>query len=63
MGELEKAPPRYQVASSTATEDIAALFREGTMATEKPDRVMKRYKRANASFYNGYVAARRVVDS
>ena len=60
---LRGKPRSYQVASSAATQDIATLFREGTMATEKLDRVMKRYKRANASFYNGYVAARRVVDS
>ena len=60
---LRGKPRSYQVASSAATQDIAMLFREGTVATEKLDRVMKRYKRANASFYNGYVAARRVVDN
>ena len=60
---LRGKPRSYQVASSAATQDIATLFREGTTATEKLDRVMKRYKRANANFYNGYVAARRVVDS
>ena len=60
---LRGKPRSYQVASSAATQDIATLFREGTTATEKLDRVMKRYKRANASFYNGYVAARRVVDN
>jgi len=56
-------PRNYQVASSVATQDMETLFREGTTATEKLDRVMKRYKRANANFYNGYVAARKVVDN
>ncbi|MDE0472771.1 MAG: hypothetical protein OXH57_12610 [Ekhidna sp.] len=60
---LRGKPRSYRVASSAATQDLATLFREGTIATEKLDRVMKRYRRANANFYNGYVAARRVVDS
>ena len=60
---LRGKPRSYQVASSAATQDIATLFREGTVSTEKLDRVMKRYKRANTNFYNGYVAARRVVDN
>jgi hypothetical protein len=54
-------PRNYQVASRVATQNMDALFKEGTLATDGLDRVLKRFKRANASFYNGYVAARKVV--
>ena len=54
-------PRAYQVASRVATQDIDQLFKDGTAVTEKLDRVLKRFKRANASFYNGYIAARKVV--
>lgn len=55
-------PRNYQVASRVATQDMDALFKEGTATTEKLDRVLKRFRRANASFYNGYEAARKVIN-
>lgn len=55
-------PRAYQIASSTATKSLEELFDSGREATEKLDRVLKRFKRANASFYNGYIAARKIVD-
>jgi len=54
-------PRAYQVASRVATQDIDSLFKEGTAVTEKLDKVLKRFQRANASFYNGYLAARKIV--
>lgn len=54
-------PRSYQIASRVATLDIDALFKEGTTITEKLDRVLKRFKRANASFYNGYIASRKII--
>jgi hypothetical protein len=35
---------------------------EGDKALEKLDRVMKRFKRSNSTFFNGYQAARTIVD-
>jgi len=55
-------PRAYQVASRAATKDMEALFKEGTAITEKLDKVLSRFKRANASFHNGYTAARKVVN-
>ena len=54
-------PRAYQIASRVATESLSDLFKEATKVTEKMDRVMKRYKRSNSSFYNGYQAARKIV--
>lgn len=54
-------PRSYQVASRQATQSLENLFDEGSQSLEKLDRVLKRFKRANASFYLGYEAARKVV--
>lgn len=56
-------PRAYQVASRIATQDLEGLFKEATTVTEKLDKVMKRFKRTNPSFYNGYLAARTIVDN
>ena len=56
-------PSTYRIASRIATQDLEGLFKDATTVTEKLDKVMKRFKRSNASFYNGYLAARTVVDS
>ncbi|MDN5204591.1 hypothetical protein QQ008_24580 [Fulvivirgaceae bacterium BMA10] len=56
-------PRVYRVASSMATKEIDALLKEGGIVLERIDRVLKRFKRANSSFYNGYLASRKVIDN
>ncbi|WP_420576742.1 hypothetical protein [Ekhidna sp.] len=55
-------PRSYKVASRQATQSIEGLIDEGDKALEKLDRVMKRFKRSNTTFYNGYIASRTIVD-
>lgn len=55
-------PRSFKIASRTATQSIEDLMTEGTNALSKLDRVIKRFKRSNTAFYNGYMAARTVVD-
>ncbi|MEQ8626201.1 hypothetical protein [Ekhidna sp.] len=55
-------PRSYKVASRQATQSIEELIDEGDKALEKLDRVMKRFKRSNSTFFNGYQAARTIVD-
>ncbi len=55
-------PRSYQIASRIATQSITDLIREGSNALEKLDRVMKRFKRSNSTFYHGYTAARSIVN-
>jgi len=60
--QLKRGTPRsYQIASRIATTDLEGLFKEGNEILSKLDKVMKRYKRSNASLYIGYLAARKVV--
>ena len=54
-------PRSYKVASRQATESILALMEEGTTAISRLDKVMKRFRRSNPSFYTGYTASRTVV--
>lgn len=56
-------PRSYQIASRVATTDIEELMREATVVLDKIDRVMKRFKRTNSIFYNGYLAARTIINS
>ncbi|WP_436516355.1 hypothetical protein [Ekhidna sp. To15] len=41
---------------------IADMVKDGMSALEKLDRVMKRFKRSNTTFFNGYTAARMIVN-
>ena len=63
FGELRGKPRAYRVASRVATQDLEGLFKDAITITQKLDNVMKRFKRSNVSFYNGYLAARTVVDN
>ncbi|MEO1254321.1 MAG: hypothetical protein AAFY41_05480 [Bacteroidota bacterium] len=56
-------PRSYQIASRIATQSLDDLFKEAIKITEKLDRIMKRFKRSNSSFYNGYLASRMIVDN
>ncbi|MEO9483138.1 MAG: hypothetical protein ABJG47_06820 [Ekhidna sp.] len=55
-------PRSYRIASRSATKNIAELLDVADDALERLDRVMKRFKRSNASFYIGYLTARTIVD-
>lgn len=56
-------PRAYRVASVQATKDLELLFIEASDVLEnRLDKVMSIFKRRDASFYNGYIAARIIVD-
>lgn len=57
-------PRAYRVASTQATKDLELLFDEAnTILENKLDKVMSIFKRRDPGFYNGYLAARVIVDS
>lgn len=55
-------PRAFQIASRVATQDIESLMSEGSNTLTRMDNVLKRFKRSNPSFYNGYLAARHIVN-
>lgn len=64
FNDLLGAPRAYQVASRQATSDLESLFAEANQVLEqKLDKVMKIFKRRDSNFYNGYLAAREIVDN
>ncbi len=61
--EVNGEPRAYKIASTQATKNLAELFSEAhDILTTKLDKVMKIFKRRDPNFYNGYLAARVVVD-
>jgi hypothetical protein len=57
-------PRAYRIASVQATKDLEQLFNDATDALEnKLDKVMKIFQRRDTTFYNGYLAAREIVDN
>ncbi|MGC9355142.1 MAG: hypothetical protein ACP5D9_14950, partial [Mariniphaga sp.] len=57
-------PRAYKIASVQATKDLEQLFSEATDTLgNKLDKVMKIFQRRDAGFYNGYLAAREIVDN
>lgn len=57
-------PRAYRVASVQATKDLETLIAEGKEILEnRLDKVMSIFKRRDTNFYNGYVAARVIVDN
>ncbi|MGL1886761.1 MAG: hypothetical protein OCD76_09615 [Reichenbachiella sp.] len=54
-------PRAFQVASRVATMGLLELFEEGDKVLGRLDNILKRFKRSNTAFYNGYQAARFVV--
>ena len=60
---MQGLPRAYQIATTQATKDLETLFaRAEKIFTDKLDKLMKIFKRRDANFYNGYLAARVVVD-
>jgi len=60
---LNGMPRAYRVASVQATKDLELLFGEAQVVLEKLDKVMSIFKRRDPGFYNGYLAARVIVDN
>lgn len=57
-------PRAYQISSIQATKDLESLFKESDLILKtKLDKVMKIFKRRDTNFYNGYLAAREIVDN
>lgn len=57
-------PRAYQIASVQATKELGQLFDDASGTLEnKLDKVMKIFQRRDANFYNGYLAAREIVDN
>lgn len=55
-------PRAYQIESRIATQNLEELFKEGNKILDRMDKVLKRFKRTNPAFYNGYSAARTIID-
>ncbi|NQZ77480.1 MAG: hypothetical protein HRT61_15465 [Ekhidna sp.] len=51
----------YNIAAKITKQNINELLEEARTFAEKLDRVMKRFKRSDFTFYNGYVASRTLV--
>lgn len=62
--EINGQPRAFRVASVQATKDLELLFAEANEILEnKLDKVMSIFKRRDPGFFNGYQAARVIVDS
>ncbi len=60
--EINGQPRQYRIAERQATIGLSELFEQtATLLSDKMDKVMKRFKRANTTFYVGYQAARVIV--
>ncbi len=53
-------PLTYDIASSLSNQNMDDLLDEAVRYADKLDNVMKRFKRSNVTFYNGYLAARTI---
>ena len=61
--ELKDLPRGYKVASRVATTELEVLFDQASnVLSEQLDKLMKLFKRRDPNFYNGYIAARVIVD-
>jgi hypothetical protein len=61
--ELDGQPRAYQVASIQATKSLEQLFDTANdILKNKLDKVMSIFKHRDTNFYNGYLAARVIVD-
>lgn len=61
--DMQGMPRAYQIESVMATQSLDELFKQSTIVLQKLDKVMKIFKRRDTNFYNGYLAARVVVDN
>ena len=62
--ELNGKPRQFRISSVVATATLEELFQQSNdLLTKKLDKVMKRFKNTNPTFYKGYLAARVIVDN
>ena len=54
--------PTYDLSNRLMSHSIEEYLDEATEYAEKLDKVMKRFKRSHVTFYNGYLAARTVLE-
>ena len=60
---LQGQPRQYRIAEKQATTGMSDLFANATdILNTKMDKLMTRFKRSNTNFFNGYLAARVIVD-
>ena len=60
---LQGQPRQYRIAEKQATTGMSDLFTNATdILNTKMDKLMTRFKRSNTNFFNGYLAARVIVD-
>ncbi|WP_378187702.1 hypothetical protein ACE939_04950 [Aquimarina sp. W85] len=60
---LHGQPRQYRIESKQATMSLSELFDELTeLLTNKLDKILKSFKRTDSNFYNGYEAARIIVN-
>ncbi len=52
----------YNLASKISKQTIDSFLNESREYAGKLDKVMKRFKRSNVTFYNGYLASRTIVE-
>ncbi len=61
--ELQGKPAAYRVMYSQATKSLESLFTDANnLLSGKLDKLIKIFKRTDPNFYNGYMAARVVVN-
>jgi len=60
---LNGMPRAYQINKRIATTNLAELFTQSNQILERLDKAMKIFKHRNRDFYNGYLAARIVIDN
>ncbi|NBC83667.1 MAG: hypothetical protein GVY19_09820 [Bacteroidetes bacterium] len=60
---MQGQPRAYKIASTQATKQLEQLFSDAnTILSDRLDKVLKLFKRRDYNFYNGYLAARTIVD-
>ena len=54
--------PTYDLSKKLASHTVSEYLDEAGVFADKLDKVMKRFKRSHTTFYNGYLAARTVIE-
>jgi len=54
--------PTFNIPSTVLHDNVEELLDQARAYSQKLDKVMKRFKRSNVTFYNGYLAARTIVE-
>ncbi len=61
---IQGLPRQYKIAGKQATIGLAELFNQTTdLLTTKMDKIFKQFKNSDATFYNGYIAARNIINN